>query len=381
MIKIDASAPIAQVHDYVSSIVEEHLKEWRNGNGHRTGFTRGAEFNRSSEASKAKSDRSEGKSDRSEGKSEPDPFTALVKHSFPGRLVVIEGSDKIASTMQTNLIYNELLTEGYDVRLASLGNSWIGIKLTRKALRKTSLSLPAKVFLAASEIALYYEQLIIPALESGALVIMDGYLSSLYAEGVTNGFEPGWFKTMFHVFHIKPDLTFFLDDALARVIAKRSPPRSIKSPNNATRTATNDSSADAGIAAVYRALAGRDGWQRIPVTETGKEPHQHILADLRPMILPALQQGETITTSTTREKSQSSRFPFSTRRQVSTASGSANGGCCSIRRCSMTSDMPYRNPGMKSSHLRPSWSITLTQSPNMTKRSSQIPRTFTVSRI
>src|SRR5437870_1087336 len=81
------------------------------------------------------SDRSERKSDRSEGKSGPDPFTALVKHSFPGRLVVIEGSDKLASTRQANLIYNELLTEGYDVRLASLGNSWIGIKLTRKALR------------------------------------------------------------------------------------------------------------------------------------------------------------------------------------------------------------------------------------------------------
>jgi len=276
LIKIDASAPIAQVHEYVSSIVERHLNEWRNGNGHRTGVARGEGFNRSSRGSK--------------GKSGPDPFSALTKHSFPGRLVVIEGLNKISVTRQANLIYNEVLTEGFDVRLASLGNSWVGIKLTRKALGKTSLSLPAKVFLAASEIALYYEQLIIPALESGALVIMDGYLSSLYAEGVTNGIEPGWFKTMFDVFHIKPDLTFFLDDPLRGVRPKKAPPRG-KYRDSGKVAAPTEISAQALIGEIYRALAGTDGWQKIPLTEAGKEPHEQMLADLRQMILPALQHG------------------------------------------------------------------------------------------
>jgi dTMP kinase len=262
LIKIDASAPIADVHGYVSSIVEQHLSEWRNGNGHPAGSTRGTGFNRSAE--------------RSEGKSEADPFTALVKHSFPGRLVVVEGSEKVATARQANVIYNELLTEGYDVRLASLGNSWIGSKLTRKALRKTSLSLTAKVFLAASEIALFYEQLIIPALKSGALVIMDGYLSSVYAEAVANGLRPEWFNTMFQIFHVKPDLTFFLDAGPGNGTAKRTPPQP----------------ADRGILEIYRTLAGREGWQRISVPKTGKEPDQQTLTALRRVILPALQRGE-----------------------------------------------------------------------------------------
>lgn len=276
LIEIDSTASISEVHEYVNSIVEEHLKRWNGGDG----AGRSPEAAVGSKVSRAES----------KGVNRANSLAASEPHTFPGRLVVLESADKHAALRQANLLYNELLLQGYDVRLASLGNSWIGIEVARKALAKAVMSLPTKVFLSAAEIALYHEEVIVPALLSGAVVIMDGYLQSLYTSAVANGLHAEWFTPMFQIFHIKPDRTILLDIPLRDIIRKKSLRPSANIFSDMTHETGAEVSIQSAIIELYRDLAEAEGWSKLPAASE-KETHRLVLAELTGTILPALRRG------------------------------------------------------------------------------------------
>lgn len=271
LIEIDAGASIPEVQDYVASVVEDRLKLRRRSEGHGDGSDdrpfarRGLRDNSATDA----------------------PLVSST-HTYPGRLVVIESADKHAAVRQANLLYNELLVQGYDVRLASAGTSWVATEVARKALMKTVLSLPTKVFLAAAEIALHYEEVILPALRSGALVIMDGYLASLYTSAVANGLDPDWFVPMFQIFHIKPDCTILLDVALRDVMRKKPLRPAANMFGSLTGDTGDDVSLQSKIIERYRLLAEAEGWCKAAPAGSEKELHQHILARVSEAVLPPL---------------------------------------------------------------------------------------------
>jgi dTMP kinase len=271
LIEIDTTLSIPEVQHSVTSVVEEALKKW---NQHRDRIDSAGYPHIAQTGLK-----------RSAGK---DAVAIPGPHSYPGRFVVIESADKHAVVRQANLLYNELVAQRYDVRLASLGNSWVATEIEQKAPGKKGLSLPAKVLLSAAEIALYYEGVILPALRSGALVIMDGYLSGLSTSAVANGLDPGWFAPMVEVFRIRPDCTILLDVALRDVMRKKSLRPTANMFGSLTDGPGGAVAVSSKVIDLYRELADAETWCKVSPAGSEKEVHRQILAVLARTILPPL---------------------------------------------------------------------------------------------
>ncbi len=220
-------------------------------------------------------------------------------HSHKGKLIVFESADKIAASRQATLLANDLLTRGHDVELALAGDSWVGTEVERKALRKSILSVSTKALLSISELALMYEQVLIPALSRGGIVVMDGYLASLVSRYTSWGLHPSWFAALYKVFSCKPDFTFFLDAPLQELMRRRSP---LASKGLYTETMFSqpqrswDESPDLSILQnvieQYRGFARREGWYVVHHRGTAAEVHRIIHNALPEALLAGLPRAE-----------------------------------------------------------------------------------------
>ncbi len=226
------------------------------------------------------------------------PRITLSPHQYPGKLIVFEGVDKLATARQANLLFHELLARGYDAEIGLTGNSWVGTEVERKALQKSILSLSAKLLLTTSEIALLFEQKIIPVLSRGGLLVLDGYIASLVSRYSAAGLYPEWFDAVYRVFPVRPDLTIFLDAPLHELMRRRSPFQTGKlfseqvfGESKSSWYETTDLSILQKMVGLYRDFARAEGWQTIQLRGTPNEIHQYLLDNLPKDLLPATGRG------------------------------------------------------------------------------------------
>ncbi len=261
---IDTSGSIEEIQNSVRAVVDDRLKEWvdEESGGLPDWFaTPGERVGRAAQEEAA--------------------LPVLVPHSLPGRLVVVEGVDRRSTSRHANLLYNELIAEGYDARLALLGGSWVGIEITARAMRKTPVSLPTQALLAASELALYYEQTILPALKEGAIVVTDGYLFSLFVTFAAHGLESEWLNRMLQIFSVRPDCTIYLDETLPDLVSRTTvspshlwsplPPGGVhREPAHLRK-----------MLELYRTIGRIDGWHMLSSRSSEAELRREILVDVQ----------------------------------------------------------------------------------------------------
>jgi len=215
------------------------------------------------------------------------PVIELSPNLYPGKLIVFESVDKLATARQANLLYNELLIRGYDVEIALAGDSWVTTEVERKALQKSVLSLSAKVLISTSEIAHLFEQKIVPVLSRGGISILDGYLANLVSRYSAAGLDPTWFTAVYRVCPVKPDLTIFLDATLQELMRRRAPFQSEKifsehvfDQQKFSWDGAPDLSVLQKMVGLYREFAGREGWRTVKLRGTPAEVHKEIVAIL-----------------------------------------------------------------------------------------------------
>ena len=220
------------------------------------------------------------------------PRLNLSAHGYPGKLIVFEGVDKLATARQANLLYHELLARGYDVEVALTGSSWVGTEVERKALQKSILSLSTKLLLSTSEIALLFEQKVVPVLSRGGLLILDGYMASIVSRYSAAGLYPEWFEAVYRVFTVRPDLTIFLDAPLHELMRHRAPFQTGKlfseqvfGQSKSSWYETTDLSVLQRMVGLYRDFARTEGWQTIQLRGTPSEIHQQLLENLPEALL------------------------------------------------------------------------------------------------
>ncbi|HUN66681.1 MAG TPA: dTMP kinase [Bacteroidota bacterium] len=265
LISLDMSRPIDDIASGIREQVKSSLAEWER---ERNSIPPALDI-------RAIAHHSEGSAFRSLG---------LVPHRYPGKLIVIEGVDRSAVSRQANYLANEYIARGHDVELCLSGESWVGTEVERKALRKSVLSLTTKVVLATSELILFHEQKILPALKRGAVVVTDGYLGHLVSRYGPAGINPDWFEPVSRVITVRPDFTIFLDAPLQELVRRRLP---FESNNLFTDTVfhrtgrPNDNPADLSalqsMVGAYRALAHDEKWYVVPQKGTLLELHERIL--------------------------------------------------------------------------------------------------------
>jgi len=146
------------------------------------------------------------------------------KHSFPGRLFVVEGIDGSGKSTQISLLHKWLESKGYGVVFSEWNSSPL-VKDTTKLGKKKKLLTPATFSLIhATDFADRTERSILPLLKAGAIVLCDRYAYTAFARDVARGMDREWVRDLYG-FAVKPTVAFYfrvsLETAIGRLVDAR----------------------------------------------------------------------------------------------------------------------------------------------------------------
>ena len=145
--------------------------------------------------------------------SEPKYFGESLPYLKPfqkkGLLIAIEGTDGCGRSTQVALLKNWLEVKGYSV----VETGWARSNLMHKSLEmlKSGNMMDRMTFtlLYATDFADRFENLIIPSLRSGHIVLTDRYIYTAIARDVVRQADSKWIRNLFS-FAMVPDLTLYL---------------------------------------------------------------------------------------------------------------------------------------------------------------------------
>lgn len=147
-------------------------------------------------------------------------------HNLSGTLICVEGIDGSGKSTQLAILRDWLKSKGLDVIYTEWNSSDLISQTTKKAKKKNLLSPRTFSLLHAVDFADRLEQIIIPALKAGFIVLADRYAYTAFARDVARGVDRDWVRNLYG-FAIKPDLTMYYDItaevSLERICANRTP--------------------------------------------------------------------------------------------------------------------------------------------------------------
>ncbi len=147
-------------------------------------------------------------------------------HNLPGTLVCVEGIDGSGKSTQLAILRDWLKSLKQDVIFTEWNSSDLISQTTKLAKKKNLLSPRTFSLLHAVDFADRLEQVIIPALKAGFIVLADRYVYTAFARDVARGVDREWVRKVYG-FAVRPDLTLYFnvteDVSLERICANRSP--------------------------------------------------------------------------------------------------------------------------------------------------------------
>jgi dTMP kinase len=136
-----------------------------------------------------------------------------------GVLIVLEGTDRSGRSTHVRRLEQHLRYRGRGVTRTSLATSLLAADPIRAAKEQRRMDPVETVLLYAADLAERIEQVIVPSLRAGLVVLADRYVYTLMARAETRGVDGAWLERLFS-FAPPPDLTLLLDvdptTALAR---------------------------------------------------------------------------------------------------------------------------------------------------------------------
>ena len=126
-----------------------------------------------------------------------------------GKLIVIEGTDGSGRSTQIKLLVDWLEAKGYATTQVGLKRSSLASEELERAkngniLNRTTLSL-----FYATDFADQLENIIIPSLRAGFVVLADRYIYTLMARDLVRGLDDTWVHNLYSI-ALKPDAVFYL---------------------------------------------------------------------------------------------------------------------------------------------------------------------------
>ncbi|MDD3237244.1 MAG: dTMP kinase [Candidatus Gastranaerophilales bacterium] len=147
-------------------------------------------------------------------------------HNLPGTLICVEGIDGSGKSTQLVILRDWLKSRKQDVIFTEWNSSDLISQTTKMAKKKNLLSPKTFSLLHAVDFADRLEQIIIPALKAGFIVLADRYVYTAFARDVARGADPDWVRNMYG-FAVKPDLTLYfhvpVEVSLERICSNRTP--------------------------------------------------------------------------------------------------------------------------------------------------------------
>ena len=126
-----------------------------------------------------------------------------------GKLIAIEGTDGSGRSTQLALLKNWLEVKGHAVVETGWARSNLMHKSIELAKSGNTMDRMAFTLLYATDFADRFENLIVPALKSGHIVLTDRYIWTAMARDVVREPDTKWLRNLFS-FALVPDLTLYM---------------------------------------------------------------------------------------------------------------------------------------------------------------------------
>lgn len=148
----------------------------------------------------------------------------LETDTYPGKLIVIEGTDGVGRTTLAVMLRNYLESQGYAVVDTGAARSELAGKGIKRAKEGHTLGPITLNLFYATDFADRFEKQILPALKAGFIVLNDRYIYSLIARAIVRGVDEPWIKEIYGT-ALKPDVVFYLKisikDLIPRVLGSK----------------------------------------------------------------------------------------------------------------------------------------------------------------
>jgi dTMP kinase len=139
--------------------------------------------------------------------------------SYPGRLIIVEGIDGSGKSTQLDLLRKWLENLGFLVVFSEWNSSPIVKGTTRVGKRRHLLSPMSFSLIHAADFASRTNARILPALQSGAIVLADRYVYTAYARDAVRGVNRAWLRRLYS-FAVEPTLAFYFDVPLEEAVRR-----------------------------------------------------------------------------------------------------------------------------------------------------------------
>jgi len=152
-----------------------------------------------------------------------DGIPGVEAEQLAGKLIVVEGADGSGRSTQIALLVNWLETRGHATVQVGLKRSTLVSEELERAQNGNILSRTTLSLFYATDFADQLENVILPALKAGFIVLADRYIYTLMARDMVRGMDEAWLKNLYGI-ALKPDAVFYLaiepDELVQRNLAK-----------------------------------------------------------------------------------------------------------------------------------------------------------------
>lgn len=137
------------------------------------------------------------------------PPPGAAPASLGGKLIVIEGADGSGRSTQIALVNEWLERMGYATVQVGLRRSTLVSAELEKAKQGNVLGRTTFALFYGTDFADQLDNIIIPALRAGFIVLADRYIYTLMARAVVRGCDRDWLESMYSI-SVVPDVVFHL---------------------------------------------------------------------------------------------------------------------------------------------------------------------------
>src|ERR1019366_1121943 len=149
----------------------------------------------------------------------------VIAADLGGKLIVIEGADGSGRSTQIAELVNWLETSGRPTVQVGLKRSTLVSEELEKAQDGNVLSRTTLSLFYATDFADQLENIILPALKAGFIVLADRYIYTLMARDMVRGMDEAWLKNLYGI-ALEPDAVFYLnvppEELVQRTFAKNA---------------------------------------------------------------------------------------------------------------------------------------------------------------
>src|ERR1043166_2655653 len=127
-----------------------------------------------------------------------------------GKLIVVEGADGSGRSTQIARLVDSLETSGHATVQVGLKRSSLVSEELERAQEGNILSRTTLGLFYATDFADQLENIILPALKAGFIVLADRYIYTLMARDMVRGMDETWLKNIYGI-ALEPDAVFYLE--------------------------------------------------------------------------------------------------------------------------------------------------------------------------